>query len=102
MKPLFFFCGIGMLIHVSCAQSPKSKMTLDGKSYQISGWAVNQPDKQDPDLLSFKDGMMDSEGCHQYGFTAAAYQSTYENGKYSFSCVTKSSTEGEIAFTGTV
>lgn len=89
-----------LILVVSCKE--KSETTLDGKSFQLSCWDVNQPDKKDPDLLVFKGGMMDSEACHQYGFTAAPYTSTVQNGILKFSGTISSNTEGTIVVEGIV
>ncbi|MBK9736598.1 MAG: hypothetical protein IPO92_17215 [Saprospiraceae bacterium] len=89
-----------LLFAFTCAS--KTDESLDGKSYQILTWDVNHIDKQDPDVLVFKNGMMDSEACHQYGFKAAAYTSTIKNGETSFSGTISSETEGTIKIDGKV
>ncbi len=97
MKILINLLLIGL---ISCAQ-PASK-NLDGKSFQISAWDVNHPEKQDPDIINFKNQSMDSESCHQYGFSASPYICNYKDGVYSFNSTTKSATEGEMTFVGSV
>ena len=89
---IFFFFGFA-----SCKNVNK---TLDGKSYQLSTWDINHPEKQDPDMVIFKNGMMDSESCHQYGFTAAPYKSGFANGAISFSGNIASPTEGNMMIEG--
>ncbi len=100
MKNEHLFSFILMLFAVSCSNNMSK--TLDGKSYQLSCWDLNQPEKQDPDLLVFKNGMMDSEACHQYGFTAAPYKSSFENGVISFSGTISSTAEGSMLIEGKV
>ncbi|MDQ3142158.1 MAG: hypothetical protein M3Q56_07920 [Bacteroidota bacterium] len=100
MKTIKFFAVFIIVLNMACAQ--QAAKTLDGKSFQISCWDVNQPDKQDPDLLIFKNGMLDSEACHQYGFTAAPYESNSANGTLNFSSTILSPTDGSIKIDGNV
>jgi hypothetical protein len=74
--------------------------TLDGKSFQVSSWDVNHPEKQDPDLIAFKNGMLDSESCHQYGFSAAPYTSKMENNQQTFRSMISSPAEGTMIIEG--
>lgn len=98
MKYINISCIILFLFTSSCEMN--TNKTLDGKSYQVSSWDVNHPEKQDPDLVVFKNGMMDSEACHQYGFTAAPYKSSYEKGIISFSGTIMSAKEGSMLIEG--
>ena len=100
MSKISYTSIIILLFAITCAN--KTEESLDGKSYQLLTWDVNHPEKQDPDVLVFKNGMMDSEACHQYGFTAAAYTSTIKNGETSFSGTISSKTEGTIKIDGKV
>lgn len=100
MKIIQLICLVILSSFIACVQN--TNKNLDGNSYQISAWDINHPEKQDPDIVVFKNNTMDSESCHQYGFSASPYQCTYKDGIYSFSSTTKSSTEGEMQFTGTV
>jgi hypothetical protein len=98
MKQINFYSFLFILFAFACGKN--ANKTLDGKSYQLSTWDVNHPDKQDPDLVVFKNGMMDSEACHQYGFTASPYISTFENGVHSFSGTITSPKEGIMLIEG--
>lgn len=98
MKSIYFISISLFLFSLACGKNPNK--TLDGKSYQVSSWDISNPEKQDPDLIVFKNGMMDSESCHQYGFTAAPYQSTYSNGIYTFTSTISSPVEGKMIFEG--
>ncbi|MBL7819001.1 MAG: hypothetical protein JNL65_00185 [Saprospiraceae bacterium] len=100
MKAMQIMYFVILFCCISCTQN--TSKNLDGKSYQISSWDINHPEKQDPDIIVFKNNSMDSESCHQYGFVAAPYHSTYKDGVYSFSSTIKSNTEGEMQFNGTV
>lgn len=100
MKSLLFLVCLFFILSMSCSQNPSK--TLDGKSFQISTWDVNHPEKQDPESLVFKNGLLDSEACHQYGFTAAPYQSIVTNGEWRFTCLMKSPAEGEMFFEGLI
>ncbi len=93
-----YFSIILLLFAVTCGN--KADKSLDGKSYLLSTWDVNYPDKQDKDVLVFKNGTIDSEACHQYGFKAAAYKSTLENEKVFFSGTISSTAEGTIKIDG--
>ncbi|MBK8953970.1 MAG: hypothetical protein IPM34_00230 [Saprospiraceae bacterium] len=99
MKKVFhLLTSLLVLSLLSCTQ--KQAESLDGKTFQIGAWEVGKPDKQDPDVVSFANGQMDSEACHQYGFSPAPYTVELVNGKLSFKCTTKSESEGEIDFEG--
>lgn len=87
-----------LLFAITCGS--KSDKSLDGKSYILLTWDINQPEKQDPDVLVFKNGMIDSEACHQYGFKAATYKSAIKDDKISFSGTISSKTEGTIKIDG--
>lgn len=100
MKVIQFFLGLSIFLNMSCAQNVNK--SLDGKSFQISIWDVAHPDKKDPDLLIFKDGKMDSDACHQYGFAAAAYKHQNKDHNTTFSTTINSANEGEILFEGMV
>ena len=79
-----------------------STHTLDGRTYQLSVWDVNHPEKKDPDVISFSKNKLDSESCHQYGFTEGSCVVNFKNGIYSFNSTIKSPNEGEINITGSV
>jgi hypothetical protein len=98
MKTNYFYFIFLFALAFACGKN--TGKSLDGKSYQLSTWDINHPDKQDPDLVTFKDGMMDSEACHQYGFKAAPYQSKYESGNFSFSGTITSPNEGSMLIDG--
>jgi hypothetical protein len=98
MKIIKVFYVLFLISALGCGNN--TNKSLDGKSYQLSSWDVNHPEKQDPDLIVFKNGMMDSEACHQYGFTAAPYKSSYENGVISFSGTISSPAEGIMTIEG--
>lgn len=98
MKIIKILCLFLLTSALACTNN--TNKTLDGKSYQLSTWDINHPEKQDPDLLVFKNGMMDSEACHQYGFTAASYKSNFENGMISFSGTITSPAEGIMTIEG--
>lgn len=98
MSRFNYFSIILLLFAVTCAN--KADKSLDGKSYLLLTWDVNYPDKKDKDVLVFKNGRIDSEACHQYGFKAAAYKSTLENEKVSFSGTISSAAEGTIMIGG--
>ncbi len=88
------------MMAMQCTQ-PASK-TLDGKSFKISIADIQQADKQDPDILSFNNGKLDSESCHQYGFTAADYTLQISNDVYSFVSTISSPAEGSMKIEGSV
>lgn len=100
MKAIQFFLGLSIFLNMSCAQNMNK--SLEGKSFQISIWDVAHPDKKDADLLIFKDGKMDSDACHQYGFATSAYQQQNKDDNITFNCTIYSSSEGEIQFEGMV
>lgn len=88
------------LINFCCSQS--AERSLDGKSFQLSVWDVNQPDQKQPDVITFQKGNMDPEGCHQYGFTAAPYTLRSQEKQLSFVSTCSSPTDGTIVFEGVV
>lgn len=98
MNRFYLFGFLYLVFVVACGKNMNK--TLDGKTYQLSTWDVNHPEKQDPDMVVFKNGMMDSEACHQYGFGAAPYKSSYANGIISFAGTISSGTEGTILIEG--
>ncbi|MBC7885843.1 MAG: hypothetical protein H7X99_10230 [Saprospiraceae bacterium] len=98
MSHLKYFSIILVVVALTCGNN--TDKLLDGKSFMLTTWDVNHPEKLDKDLLIFKNGMMDSEACHQYGFSAAAYKSKIENDKISFSGTISSATEGTIRIDG--
>jgi hypothetical protein len=100
MKKLVVYVSILCFLLVQCAQN--TGKTLDGKSFKISIADVQQADKQDPDVISFQNGKLDSESCHQYGFTAADYQVEVINGNHEFVSTISSPTEGKMTIKGTV
>lgn len=100
MKKAFFVLSGALLINLSCSQNAVD--TLDGKSFQLSVWDVTQPDQKQPDVITFNNGTMDPEGCHQYGFTAAPYKLNSTDKKLTFSSTCTSPAEGTIVFEGSI
>lgn len=73
---------------------------LDGRKYAIEIFKDNKLDSKE--TLVFEKGMMDPLDCHQYGFSATPYQAKNVSGRVTFATYSKSETEGNMGWQGTV
>ncbi len=92
---LLFITGLSLALPAS------AEGLLDGKTFEAEASEKGKEDKT-PDTLIFKDGMFTSTDCEQYGFKAAPYSATEQDGVISFESQATSDTEGTVAWSGTV
>lgn len=90
--------GLAVLFLVSPVVAASG--ALDGSVFTVS--MAEQGGEAQADTLTFADGTFHSSACDQYGFAAAAYETTDADGAISFEATATSATEGENRWTGTV
>ena len=78
----------------------QSQGILDGKKFSIQLMQGDKPDAKE--AIVFDNGMMDPLDCHQYGFTATAYQAKNSGNMLTWVCITKSEKEGTMAWQGKI
>jgi hypothetical protein len=75
--------------------------TLDGKTF--TGKVFTKEDKKgDKDDLEFKNGMLHSTACDQYGFKEGTYTTTTNGTTTTFNAETTSDSGAKMKWTGTV
>lgn len=72
---------------------------LDDRTYSVEMGEAGKEEGQE-DTLIFHAGTFRSVACDPYGFTAAPYQATEEDGTISFSAEATSETEGRMVWQG--
>lgn len=92
--------AIAMLIISLNVHAQQTQSILDGKKFSIEMMKDGALDSKE--TLVFEKGSMDPLQCHQYGFTAAAYQAKNTAEAYTFKVITKSEKEGTMAWQGKI
>ena len=67
---LMMLTAVFLAPNYSCSQSSAQPASLDGRSFTIVSMEKGKPETAELETMQFKDGMMDNEGCHIWGFGA--------------------------------
>jgi hypothetical protein len=97
MKLILLLSGIFLAVNLHAQQS---KNMLDGKTFSIQLMKAGTVDSKES--LVFENGKMDPLQCHQYGFSATAYQGKNQAGLYTFKTVSLSEKEGTMTWQGKI
>jgi len=83
-----------------CIASYAQQSGLDGRQFKILLATTGTADTKE--TLVFDNGMMDPLDCHQWGFTATAYQAKNAAGMSTFRVICKTEKEGTMSWEGKV
>jgi hypothetical protein len=100
LKTAFILALLSSLVPINAQSGNDSSM--DEKSFAIKMYDVNIPDQLQSDVLTFKDGKMDSQTCQPYGFKPSKFESSKQGNKVTFTCTCRSDQEGLRIGSGTV